>query len=403
MKRVEHQGPKSTKFAKTVLLWLVCAKRQLTLPELCHALAFEVGDSGLDLENLPAPHDIVSVCAGLVTIDPGQGSGGVVSLVHFTTQEYFERTRKHWFPNADDDIAKACATYLGFDVFQSGPCPTDAKFEERLQTYPLYDYAAEYWGHHAREAATQDRVVSGFLQSQAKSEAASQALLAVKESGGARRTRDVPAHMAGLHLAAYFGVDKVVPVLVEKYGRDPEDSHRRTPLSWAAQNGHEAVVRLLLGGGADPTKADNSGLTPLSWATRGRHEVIAQLLLGNGTQGQGVSTGTHSQTLPSTANGDATSTTKPPNNSGFLQPSAEKAGGAVVRLLIDGDVRLELVDNRGPQPAVLQANSSHGEPTALQLRLYCQGTNHSQHEQSLPASKGMFSSEKLFNGDGCIY
>jgi hypothetical protein len=403
MKRVEHQGPKSTKFAKTVLLWLVCAKRQVTLPELCHALAFEVGDSGLDLDNLPEPHDIVSVCAGLVTIDPGQGSGGIVSLVHFTTQEYFERTRSHWFPNADDDIARACATYLAFDVFQSGPCPTDAKFEERLQTYPLYHYAAEYWGHHAREAATQDRVVLGLLQSQAKSEAASQALLTVRELGGERRIRNVPAHMAGLHLAAYFGVDRVVPVLLERYGRDPEDSHRRTPLSWAAQNGHEAVVRLLLGGGADPTRADNSGVTPLSWATQGRHEVIAQLLLGNDIQGQAVSTGPHGQTRTATANGDATSTSKPASNSGLSQPSAKKAGEAVVRLLIDGAVRLELVDNRGPQPALLQANSSHGEPGTLQLRLYCQGTNHTQHEQSLSASKGMSFSQKLLNGDGCIY
>ncbi|KAH6649557.1 hypothetical protein F5144DRAFT_553430 [Chaetomium tenue] len=89
MKRVEHQGPKSTKFAKTIISWMVCAKRQLTLPELRHALAFEVGDLRLGLENLPLLQDIVLVCAGLVTIDPGSG---IISLVHYTTQEYFERT-----------------------------------------------------------------------------------------------------------------------------------------------------------------------------------------------------------------------------------------------------------------------------------------------------------------------
>jgi ankyrin repeat protein len=331
MKRVEHQGPKSTKFAKTILSWMVCAKRQLTLPELRHALAFEVGDPQLDLENLPLPQDIVSVCAGLVTIDPGSG---IISMVHYTTQEYFERTRNQWFPTADYDMARACATYLSFEIFQTGPCPTDTEFEERLRIYQLYDYAARFWGHHAREAASQDRSILEFLQSQAKAEASSQALLGIKEYGGPWSTSDVPARMTGLHLAAYFGVEKVVSALVGKYGRDPEDGHKRTPLSWAAQNGQEAVVRLLLAVDANKASSDKSGMTPLSWATRGNHEAIVQLLLGN-------------DDIDAEAAG----------NSDVLQPSPEAVERAPVPPPIDEGVCLEPVDNQdktlgGPCPRV---------------------------------------------------
>ncbi|KAK3362480.1 hypothetical protein B0T25DRAFT_414330, partial [Lasiosphaeria hispida] len=67
--------------------------------------------------------------------------------------------------------------YLSFDTFESGPCATDTDFEDRLQTYPLYDYAARHWGHHAREAKSPDLLLLDFLRSDAKTEASSQAPL----------------------------------------------------------------------------------------------------------------------------------------------------------------------------------------------------------------------------------
>jgi len=55
-----------------------------------------------------------------------------------------------------------------------------------------------------------------------------------------------------------------------------------TPLYIACQNGHAAMVGLLLGQGADREKANNNGFTPLYVACEKGHEKIARLLLGEG-------------------------------------------------------------------------------------------------------------------------
>ena len=53
------------------------------------------------------------------------------------------------------------------------------------------------------------------------------------------------------------------------------DYSSRTPLSFAAQGGHETVVKLLLDTGeVDVDSRDNSGRTPLSFAAQGEHETI---------------------------------------------------------------------------------------------------------------------------------
>ena len=279
MERINGQKLGQKELAKQVLSWITCAKRPLNVTELQHALAVQVGDSQLDEENIPPIEDIVSVCAGLVTVDE---ESEIIRLVHFTTQEYFERTQKQWFPDSETGVTTICVTYLSFDIFESGYCQTDEEFEERLHSNPFYHYVVHNWGHYAREASTLSEQVFGFLRFNAKVEASNQAMMSIRGwEGDEGYSQEAPRQVTGLHLAAYFGIKEAVIVLLgQGQIADWQESHGRTPLSYAASSGHEAVVKLLLAtDGVEADAKDKDDQTPLSLAAFSGHEAVVKLLL----------------------------------------------------------------------------------------------------------------------------
>jgi ankyrin repeat protein len=60
---------------------------------------------------------------------------------------------------------------------------------------------------------------------------------------------------------------------------DSKDNFGQTPLSWAARNGHETIVKLLFKTGKiDVDSKNGSGQTPLSRAAEKGHEAVVKLL-----------------------------------------------------------------------------------------------------------------------------
>ena len=275
MERIQGQLEEQKELAIQVLSWITCAKRPLSTSELQHALAVEIGESELDAEHLPDLEDMVSVCAGLVTVD---GQSDVIRLVHYTIQEYFERTQQQWFSDGHATITEICVAYLSFDVFESGICQNKVDFEQQLESYKLYGYASHNWGHHARESSILCPGVLGFLQTQGPVESSSQALMAFgRERGDC--INDMPEHFAGLHLAAFFGLQDAVQVLASSDNLEVRDSWDRTPLFYAALNGHTDAMRLLLDKTADVNVADKGKDTPLHLASIRGHVEVVRLLL----------------------------------------------------------------------------------------------------------------------------
>ncbi|UKZ67722.1 uncharacterized protein TrAtP1_008880 [Trichoderma atroviride] len=354
MDRINSQMLGLRVLGRKVLAWITCARRKLTTSELQHALAVETGSSVLDRDNLSEIEDMVSACAGLVTVDK---ESNIIRLVHYTTQEYFDRTRQDWFPDAEANITEICVTYLSFSVFESGFCSTEKEFWARLQSNPLYKYAAHNWGYHAR-ATPEKQLILDFLESKAKASASSQVLLMGSKKWMAwKQYGQVDGGMKGVHLAAYFGLTCIASLLKNGHDADVKDGDGRTPLWWAINNEHEAIVRLLLENGADIETKDQHRGTPLLQAAEKGHEAIVQLLLEKG----------------------ADIMAKDFSRQTALHLAAKNGHEAIVRLLLQKGTKIEAENEPNQTPLLLAVEKGH---TAIAKMLLEYGasakeTNHS--------------------------
>ncbi|KAJ5641380.1 hypothetical protein N7490_005380 [Penicillium lividum] len=286
MERIRGQAPACRETAEWTLKWITFAKRQLSVQELLHALAVEVGETDFDQRNIPHEAHVLSICAGLVTVDE---ESDVIRLVHYTTQEYFERTRNKLFLNAEADITKVCVSYLSFRSFDSGACRTWNDLVARLELYKFYGYCANHWGDHARGASSTGPDITEFLNSETKVAASSQVMLNYslykRASFPGLYHTFADQTCSGLHLASSFGLGEAVKTLLQKGVQVNEIARDGSqPLSWAAKNGHEPVVKLLLDRGAYIQAGGFTRSNPLSWTAQHGHEPVVKLLLDRGAE-----------------------------------------------------------------------------------------------------------------------
>jgi hypothetical protein len=225
----------------------------------------------LDKTNLYPVKDMVSSCAGLITVD-----SNIVRLVHYTTQEYFQRRGLKSFEDVPRDIiATSCLTYLSYDVFAEG-CLTMSDLEYRLRQNAFFEYAAQNWAYHIQD--TQQSVgdlALKLLMDDGKASASSQVLFL---------DYYFPQQFCGMHLVAHFGLNDIMVRLLEEKNPDTKDSFGRTPLSYAAETGNARGVELLLDYNANLNSECEKGWTPFFRAIEGGRAAVVQILLAKGVE-----------------------------------------------------------------------------------------------------------------------
>ncbi|KIL92993.1 hypothetical protein FAVG1_04174 [Fusarium avenaceum] len=303
--KIKQQLPYRAALAKEILVWLTHARRGgLTMTQLRHGLLTKSLQRAVGSPDLLDEDELMAMCAGLVTV---HRSKNIVQLVHPTLREYLKSRPSDLLPVTEQDIARTCLDYLSLNRFPRGSFTQLQELEEWLASHPFHDYAARYWGYHARESSLPTQELMVFFDDGSAANS-SITILMLEASLGFPHTYIVdppkPESLTSLHLATYFQLTDLVAELL-RVGLDPDsrDSHGRTPLSYAAELGLEAIVFLFLEAGAE---ADSKGLeehenkeeeesswppsnngghagrTPLSFAAEYGHVEASKMLIGHG-------------------------------------------------------------------------------------------------------------------------
>jgi ankyrin repeat protein len=266
--RIERQHPGQARLAQKVVWWITHARRPLFTAELQEALAVQVGDTALAKDNKVIIDELIAVCAGLVTIDI---ESSIVRLIHYTTDEYFRRSRRDWVVGASEYIASTCLTYLCFRPLPRGPIEGTDDPRQILTNESFLQYAISYWGEHTFDSQAE---VQHLAHTLLKDPYLVERICHLEKSELGYLDR------IGIHFAAQHGLRQLVGRFVDdSVAADSRDSFRRTPLIWAAISGQDEVVKLLLDLRVDPNLRDDAGCTSLSYAVEHSHRVVVRLLL----------------------------------------------------------------------------------------------------------------------------
>ena len=274
--RIKGQGGRKARLGMAALMWISHAERPLKPDELCHALAVEIGSPNLNADNIPSIFTVLTCCQGLVVVDK---EASTIRLIHFTLQEYL-RAHPELFGAAHSTVAETCLSYLNsqqIKALSTSPSPD-------LRSTPFLEYSSLYWGMHAkRDLSDCTKLLALKLFDDYQNHPSIKVLLEAQEPRSGYLKYNESFRFSGLHCASLFGIDEIVASLVEAEDCDinQKDSSYNTPLVWAAWNGHEGVVKILLGrDGIIPDKPGFLSQTPLFCAAENGHEGVVKILLG---------------------------------------------------------------------------------------------------------------------------
>jgi len=375
IERIKAQDGDKARLGMGALMWISHAELQLTVDELCHALAIELRSTDFNLDNVPSMSTLLSCCQGLITVEK---EAPTVRLIHFTLKEYLA-ARPEIFGRYHSTMAEMCLTYLNSETVKalSIDPPT------HIPDIPFLEYCSLYWGVHAkRDLSEHARSRALELFQDYDGHISAKSLL--KQAGFlSLESQDI--QFSGLHCASFFGIVEVVAALIEigNHDTNQKDFLGHTPLAWAARNGHEEVVKILLREpDINPDKPDNDGATPLLNAAWGGYGRVVKLLLECGkvnpdkqdnygqTPLHNAALGGHEEIVKMLLERDEVNPDKPDDNGRTpLRHAAWCGYERVVKLLLErDDVYPDQPDDGGQTPLSHAARGGYGGVVKALLR-----------------------------------
>ncbi|KAL8310354.1 hypothetical protein RB597_010275 [Gaeumannomyces tritici] len=281
-----------------LIQWICFSTRPLTTGELQWAMAVDPNGTHKSLDECRRSDDFITndkidrrikvLSHGLAEIMPSSNAK-VVQFIHQSVKDFFVETGLSVLDSSSTSaigmahhrLSKICIRYLAMEEIGQST-------SYKLRDFPFLRYATTSWVTHAKQSDSRSVRQEDLLECFAWP---SNALvdLWVRVYRTLEYSRDRPVKGTTLvHVTSKYGMVGALSVLLQRAdqigtdtGIDSKDEDGRTPLWWATENGHEAVVKQLLGtGNIDINSKDNNGQTPLSWAAWKGHEAVVKQLLG---------------------------------------------------------------------------------------------------------------------------
>ena len=263
-----------------LMRWICFAFKPLSLREIRHAMAVDISTSYTTLQECTNTESYVETDEDMEkrVIDLSKGLAEVqvhrrrnfVQLIHesvkdFLVQDGLQRLEMNSpgtaIGRAHLHLAWTCVRYLGIFSAEKGDLDTNESISYNKQklayTYPLIHYSTVSWVAHAlqveEERLLQEDLFRLFQQLYHPYDYRRKHWLQLY------RTFESLAYLGGnlrlarnptlLHVIAMHGLRNVLSAFLnlQDVELDSMDDNGRTPLSLAAEGGHEAVVKLLVG------------------------------------------------------------------------------------------------------------------------------------------------------------
>jgi hypothetical protein len=249
-----------------LMQWICFAKRPLLLEELRSAMAIDADTPYSSLRecqeseayadtNNEMEKRVKSLSGGLAEVRE-QEDQMIAQFIHQSVNDYLIQSGLQKLDSSSENsvigraqfrLSRSCIKCITMQEVLSYSSEGGQDIERR---FPFLRYATTYWFSHA-EVVEAERIsqvdLLGLFQWPSNRIPLSWTKLYWKMDRYSDRCPNMNTTL--LHVASRYGLLSVITVVVNSEDNvdvDSKDDEGRTPLSWAAENGHEAVVKMVI-------------------------------------------------------------------------------------------------------------------------------------------------------------